>query len=67
MFPGDLLATVLKKNKITELMEEPSGKWTEGYDREIIFSKSFEFEANSLLFLFLALGFLSNYLNRFWV
>lgn len=48
-------------------MEEPSRKWTKGYDREIIFSKSFEFEANCLLFLFLALGFLSNSLNRFWV
>lgn len=39
------LATLLKKNKITELTEEPSGKWTEGHDREITFSKTFLVEA----------------------
>lgn len=45
-------------------MEEPSGKWTEGHNSEMIFTKMFEFGATSLFFLFLTLYFLSNFLNR---
>lgn len=64
MFPGDFLATLLKTNKVTELMGKPSRKWTEGHDQENYPFKDLEVEANRLMFLFLALHFLSSSLNR---